>query len=219
MTISLRGMRTRRLPLVCFVVALAAAMAACGEDREGSVEQSGDSTGTTGTSGTTGTTGTAGTTGTTSTSATPAPRGAASSTVKIKESEYEIDPANPRIPKPGVVSFKVQNAGKVTHALEIEGPAGEVETEGIAPGKSASLKADLSRPGTYKWYCPIADHEERGMSGKVTVAGRGSGTGTDGSGADEDSRAGGLGSRKGSEKSGGSGRRPGAGGGHSGGVH
>jgi FtsP/CotA-like multicopper oxidase with cupredoxin domain len=25
-------------------------------------------------------------------------------------------------------------------------------------------------PGTYKWYCPIADHEQRGMFGRVRVA-------------------------------------------------
>ncbi|HEV2723797.1 MAG TPA: hypothetical protein VGV10_04125 [Thermoleophilaceae bacterium] len=210
MTIRVGGVRMRRLPLVCFAVALAAAPAACGEDREGSVEQSGGGTTTTGTTGTT---------GTTSTSATTAPRGPASSTVKVKETEYRIDPANPRIAKAGVVRFDVQNAGKVTHALEVEGPRGEVETEPIAPGFSVTLKADLSRPGTYKWYCPIADHEERGMTGKVAVAGGGSRTRSDDSGAPDDSRDGGSGSGKGPESSGNSGKRPGGYGGRSSGVH
>ena len=25
-------------------------------------------------------------------------------------------------------------------------------------------------PGTYKWLCPLADHERRGMAGRVRVA-------------------------------------------------
>ena len=145
-------------------------LAACGEDREGSVEESGTGTSATGAS-------------TTGTSTTPAKApGPVVATVRVRETEFELDPPNPRIPKAGVVEFDVTNAGKAPHALEVEGPKGEVETETIEPGRKATLRADLSKAGTYVWYCPVGDHEQRGMKGKITVAG--------GSGAAEDSRKG-----------------------------
>jgi len=131
----------------------------CGEDREGSVEQSGAGTDTTGTS------------------TTPAASGGEPvATVKVKETEYSLFPENPKVDKVGLVKFEIENAGTLTHALEVEGPGGEVETKGIEPGKSATLEAELSKPGTYKWYCPIDDHESQGMKGEITVAGGGSGT-------------------------------------------
>ena len=155
------------------IAAALLSLAACGEDREGSVEESG--TGTTAT----------GTTGTSpgSTSTTPAKRsGAVVATVQVRETDFELDPQNPRIPKAGLVQFDVSNAGKAPHALEVEGPSGEVETDTIEPGGNATLKADLSKPGSYVWYCPVADHEQRGMKGRITVAGGGSGATTNDSG-------------------------------------
>ena len=152
----------------CTIVALLAAtvvLAACGEDRDGSVEPSGGGTDTTGTTAP----------GDTSTS--PARSGGTPvATVKVKETEYTLHPENPKVGKVGLVKFEIENAGTLTHALEVEGPGGEVETEGIEAGKSATLEADLSKPGTYTWYCPIADHKTRGMKGRITVAGGGSST-------------------------------------------
>jgi PQQ system protein len=92
-------------------------------------------------------------------------------TINVRETEMKIDPKNVTIDKPGVVEFKVQNAGRVVHALEIEGPTREVETEQIPAGKSATLRANLDRPGKYKWYCPVGNHEAQGMTGTVTVRG------------------------------------------------
>ena len=152
------------------VVALAVlSLAACGEDREGSVEESGTGTTATGPS----------TTGTSTTP--PKPSGAVVARVKVRETEFELDPLNPRIAKAGVVQFDVTNAGQAPHALEVEGPHGEVETDTIEPGRKATLRADLSEPGKYVWYCPVGDHERRGMRGRITVAGGRSGASTDGS--------------------------------------
>ncbi len=47
-------------------------------------------------------------------------------TIDVRETEFKLDPANPRIEKPGFVEFKVNNAGQTVHALEVEGPEGEV---------------------------------------------------------------------------------------------
>jgi uncharacterized cupredoxin-like copper-binding protein len=112
--------------------------------------------------------------------------GAAAATVNVSETEYKLDPANPNVSKAGLVRFVVKNDGKVAHALEVEGPGEEVETESIAPGKSATLEANLNRPGRYEWYCPIGNHRELGMEGEITVAGGGSSTTEDSStGEDE----------------------------------
>ena len=143
------------------IAAALLALAACGEDREGDVESKGG-TGTTGTS----------TTGTTTATTPSAP---AVATVKVRETEYSLRPQNPKLAKAGVVEFEVTNAGKIPHALEVEGPTGEVETEAIQPGQKATLEADLSKRGTYEWYCPIGDHKQRGMEGHIVVAGGRSG--------------------------------------------
>lgn len=187
-------MRVRVPVAVSVVGALAALAAGCGEDREGSVDQSGGSTSTTGT-------------GTTDTRTTPAVGGAPVARIAVRETEYALDPQNPRIARAGVVSFAVKNAGKVLHALEVEGPSGEVETKGIDPGASATLEVDLSKPGKYEWYCPIDDHKGRGMKGTITVAGAGPSAGT--------GKASG-GSGKGSGESGGGAGASGKGGGASG---
>jgi uncharacterized cupredoxin-like copper-binding protein len=95
--------------------------------------------------------------------------------VRVSETEFKLDPANPTVEEAGTVEFDVANDGKVVHALEVEGPKGEVETEEIQPGRSATLEVDLSKPGSYVWYCPIGNHRELGMEGRITVAGGGSG--------------------------------------------
>ena len=180
-----QGVRCRpllaRTSATTLIAAAILSLAACGEDREGSVEESGT-----------------GTTTATGTSTAPVkPSGAVVATVRVRETEFELDPPNPRIPRPGVVRFDVTNAGQAPHALEVEAPNGEVETETIEPGKKATLRADLSKAGTYVWYCPVGDHEGRGMKGRITVAGGGSGTSTEGSGT----------TKEGSGKREGSGRR------------
>jgi uncharacterized cupredoxin-like copper-binding protein len=39
----------------------------------------------------------------------------------------------------------------------------------IEPGKSATLKVDLSTPGTYEIYCPVDGHKPGGMKGEIKV--------------------------------------------------
>ena len=96
-------------------------------------------------------------------------------TVNVSETEFKLDPANPKVAKTGTVEFKATNDGKIDHALEVEGPDGEVKTPTITPGKSAEIKVDLSKPGRYEWYCPIDGHKDQGMKGTIVVAGGGSG--------------------------------------------
>jgi uncharacterized cupredoxin-like copper-binding protein len=115
-------------------------------------------------------------------------------TVNVSESEFKLDPANPSVDKAGTVEINATNDGKITHALEVEGPNGEKEIEDIEPGQSKSLRVDLGKAGKYEWYCPIDGHKDKGMKGEITVAGGG---GASSSSGDDDTKKDDGGSRYG----------------------
>lgn len=95
--------------------------------------------------------------------------GGGGSTVPVSETDFKIDPADPTV-KAGTVTFEVSNDGATTHTLEVEGPDGETELEPeLAPGDEGTLEVDLSKPGTYEWYCPVGNHRDLGMEGEITV--------------------------------------------------
>jgi uncharacterized cupredoxin-like copper-binding protein len=111
-------------------------------------------------------------------------------TVNVTETDFKLNPANPRISKPGQVEFKVKNEGQAPHTIEVEGPSSEQELEPVLdPGQSGTLKVNLDKPGKFEWYCPVANHRDLGMEGVITVAGSeddsggegGSGSGSGGS--------------------------------------
>jgi uncharacterized cupredoxin-like copper-binding protein len=97
--------------------------------------------------------------------------------VDVALSDFVIEPSSLAL-DPGAYTFHVVNEGATVHALEVEGPTGEVETEEIGPGESADLTVDLEE-GEYELYCPVGDHRDRGMEGTIAVGGGGAGTTTD----------------------------------------
>jgi uncharacterized cupredoxin-like copper-binding protein len=121
-------------------------------------------------------------------SSSPAPSsgGGGGSNVKLSATEFKFSPSDPSVKKTGTVTFTVSNDGQVTHALEVEGKGVEQKTGDIQSGKSATLKVDLSRDGTYEFYCPIDGHKQQGMEGKVKV-GSGGGSSSSSSGDDDSS--------------------------------
>jgi uncharacterized cupredoxin-like copper-binding protein len=56
----------------------------------------------------------------------------------------------------------------VNHVFEVEGEGLEEETSEIPPGESGVLTVRLEAK-RYKTYCPIGDHESRGMEGSIVV--------------------------------------------------
>jgi plastocyanin len=100
--------------------------------------------------------------------ATPTPQPA---DLSVTEREYSLSPSKLRVPKPGTFKVAIRNTGAIPHALEVEGPRGEVRTGAIGPGQTAQLQLGLRKPGRYVWYCPIGDHRKRGMRGAVVVGG------------------------------------------------
>lgn len=90
----------------------------------------------------------------------------------IHETEFRLDPAQANGGDEGLVTIKVVNDGKVAHALAVDGPNGLVELDGrVEPGATATLEADLDKPGTYTMYCPLDGHRGKGMQGTITVGG------------------------------------------------
>jgi uncharacterized cupredoxin-like copper-binding protein len=103
---------------------------------------------------------------------TPAPmEGSAASernTVEVGLREFEID--MPSSVSAGPTTFSITNNGTAEHSFEIEGQGIEQELAAhLQPGGSATLDVTL-QPGTYRVYCPVADHAEaHGMEMQLQV--------------------------------------------------
>jgi uncharacterized cupredoxin-like copper-binding protein len=152
-------MKAKRLPLMILAM-LALAFAGCGDD-----DDDDDGGGGSGGGG-----------------------GGSAETVQLSATDFKFTPASPTVAEPGEVTFVVTNDGDTDHALEVEGPDEEQETDTIAPGDSAELTVDLSEEGSFEMYCPIGNHKEMGMEGEVVV-----GSGSGGGDSDDDSGGGGGG--------------------------
>ena len=99
-------------------------------------------------------------------------------TIQVKESEFHIAPAKITISSTGSVTFDATNAGKIDHALELEGNGVEQKIGTISPGSSGKLTVTLSKKGTYELYCPIDNHRAMGMEATVVVGGASAGGGS-----------------------------------------
>jgi plastocyanin len=127
-------------------VALALALGACGEDRGEGLRT---------------------TPATVGTGATTVGAGV-DATVPVSLVDFRL-PRGVRVPRGGLIAFEATNDGQVPHALAVVGPAGQARTQTLKPGERTTVEVRLP-PGTYKWYCPVGDHERRGMTGRVRVA-------------------------------------------------
>lgn len=98
-----------------------------------------------------------------------ASQGGGGGTIDVSETDYKLNPADPTV-KAGQVTIKATNDGATTHSIEVEGPNEEQELDSeLSPGDSGTLTVDLSKPGTYEWYCPVGNHRDLGMEGEIRV--------------------------------------------------
>ena len=70
--------------------------------------------------------------------------------------------------KAGNVTLKLVNDSTVPHAIEIEGNGVEEQKTDVITKSSADVTVDL-KPGTYEYYCPVAQHRQT-MKGTLTVS-------------------------------------------------
>ena len=89
--------------------------------------------------------------------------------VAVTLSEWKIELARDTV-RAGVVTFRVTNAGTVTHGFYIRGDGVDKGTREIPSRESASLTVTL-KAGTYEVFCPMSDlsHKAAGMSRKLVV--------------------------------------------------
>ena len=100
---------------------------------------------------------------------TAAQGGAGASSVDVSETDFKLNPSDPKV-KSGQVTFNVSNDGQTVHSLEVEGPNGDQELQSdLSPGQKGVLSVDLSKPGKYEFYCPVGNHKQLGMKGEITV--------------------------------------------------
>jgi uncharacterized cupredoxin-like copper-binding protein len=70
----------------------------------------------------------------------------------------------------GTYTFTVQNTGKASHSLTIEGPGGvDVTSDTVQGGESTTMTVTL-QAGDYEVYCPIGNHRAMGMDTTLTVS-------------------------------------------------
>ncbi|MGH7573263.1 MAG: cupredoxin domain-containing protein [Gemmatimonadota bacterium] len=93
--------------------------------------------------------------------------------IEVEASSFAYAPAEVSV-GPGTIRFVIHNAAEVVHGFEVEGHGMETEIEEIQPGATDSLTVKLDEPGAYEIYCPVDDHEQRGMTGTLTVEDGGS---------------------------------------------
>ena len=89
--------------------------------------------------------------------------------VTVTLSEWKVELGRDSV-KAGAVTFKVKNAGSMTHGFYVRGEGVGKGTKEISAGQEAPLTLTL-KPGTYELYCPMSDmsHKMAGMSRKLVV--------------------------------------------------
>jgi uncharacterized cupredoxin-like copper-binding protein len=92
--------------------------------------------------------------------------------VEMTAKEFAFEPNALRLPPDRRVELTVQNTGTMEHSISIELPGGEAKLdENIPAGESKTLAFTTpAEPGEFVFYCPIEDHRDRGMEGRLTVA-------------------------------------------------
>ncbi|MCL6647606.1 MAG: cupredoxin domain-containing protein [Chloroflexi bacterium] len=92
---------------------------------------------------------------------------AQTTTVTIEMGDYYFNPANPTLVA-GSYTIVAVNMGEKRHNLIIDGNGVYKQSREVGSGGRDSFTIDLA-PGTYRIYCDIGDHLERGMLGTLTV--------------------------------------------------
>ncbi len=93
--------------------------------------------------------------------------GPAATTLSETGTDFKFSDPKPTVTA-GALTVRLDNKGDAPHAIEIEGPKGEIETKVIQPGESTSKRVRLPA-GKYEFYCPVDGHKQIGMKGTLTV--------------------------------------------------
>jgi uncharacterized cupredoxin-like copper-binding protein len=89
--------------------------------------------------------------------------------INVTLSEWTVGLARDTV-QAGPVTFKVKNAGTMTHGFYVRGDGVDKGSREIEARQEGSLTVTL-KPGTYEVFCPMADlsHRKAGMTRKLVV--------------------------------------------------
>jgi plastocyanin len=88
---------------------------------------------------------------------------------EVVMTDYAFTPGSARVRRGAELT--VRNDGQVAHNLTVERPGSSSEltgTDTFLGGRSEKLRIDLT-PGRYRMVCTVPGHEQRGMTGTLTV--------------------------------------------------
>ena len=88
--------------------------------------------------------------------------------VVIDLDEFSLRPQE-IVVRPGPVEFRTRNVGRVIHSPAVRRKGKVVAAVGgVRPGGVRTLRVVL-RPGDYRFFCALANHEALGMYGRIQV--------------------------------------------------
>ncbi|MHC3473245.1 plastocyanin/azurin family copper-binding protein [Streptomyces sp. 7R007] len=94
--------------------------------------------------------------------------GGSGTRVTVTETDYALKLSRSSF-TPGTYTFVADNAGKVTHALSVDGPGvRDAKTGDVQGGQESTVTVTLKK-GTYELYCPIPGHKQLGMDTRIQV--------------------------------------------------
>lgn len=101
--------------------------------------------------------------------ASPSVARAQAQAVAVTLSEWKVELGRDTV-HAGAVTFKVKNAGTMTHGFYVRGDDVAKGSHDIPAGEETALTVAL-KPGTYEVYCPMSDltHRTAGMTHKLVV--------------------------------------------------
>jgi plastocyanin len=83
--------------------------------------------------------------------------------------DYYLRPQELRVPKGKRLTITVTNRGRLGHTLRIRGATRNILAfTALRPGESRTREFS-PQEGRYTMYCVLANHEELGLYGKLTV--------------------------------------------------
>jgi plastocyanin len=98
----------------------------------------------------------------------PAVERARAGRVEVRLDDFYLEPQRIR-PRPGPTTFVAVNDGRIGHNFRLRRGNGEpLQITTLLPGERGTAEIDLER-GDYRMVCTIANHEELGMTGILTV--------------------------------------------------
>jgi uncharacterized cupredoxin-like copper-binding protein len=99
-------------------------------------------------------------------------------TITIAETDFKLTPNKIAISKAGTYTINGDNKGGTSHAIAISGNGVQMIGATVAPGGTSTITVDITKPGDYDLYCPVANHKELGMNGTLTLLGSGPASGS-----------------------------------------